>query len=108
MGSLATRMFKLFLDQNLFVKIMGGFVVMSAITFAVGWIGVRKVQTESSGIERLYQRHVQGISDLKEAQVELLRALSGQKNALVSYTPEQRESNLRRRQQTERACNRAW
>jgi hypothetical protein len=51
-------MFKLYLDQNLFVKIMGGFVVMSAITFAVGWIGVRKVQTESSGIERLYQRHV--------------------------------------------------
>src|SRR5260370_12402493 len=96
-------MFKLFLDQSLCVKIMGRLVVMAAITFAVGWIGVRKVQTESSGIERLYQRHVQGSSDLKEAQVELLRALSGQKNALVSYTPEQRESNLRRMEQSERA-----
>ena len=103
MGSVAIRMFKLFHDQNLFVKIMGGFVVMSAITFAVGWIGVSKVQTESSGIERLYQQHVQGISNLKEAQVELLRALSNQKNALVSYTPEQRENNLRQMEQSERA-----
>ena len=95
MGSIATAMFRLFQNQNLFVKIMGGFVVMSIITFAVGSIGVRKVQIESAVIEKLYQRHVQGVSNLKEAQVELLRALSGQKNALVSYTPEQRESNLR-------------
>lgn len=102
MGHIALRMFKLFHDQNLFVKIMGGFVVTSTITFAVGWIGVRKVQTESSGIERLYQQHVQGISNLKEAQVELLRALSDQKNALVSYTPEQRENNLRQMEQSER------
>jgi methyl-accepting chemotaxis protein len=103
MGSIAAAMFKLFQDQNLFVKIMGGFVVMSVITFAVGWMGVSKVQTESSVIEKLYQRHVQGISNLKEAQVELLRALSGQKNALVSYTPEQRESNLRQMAQSEQA-----
>jgi methyl-accepting chemotaxis protein len=82
---------------------MGGFVVMAVITFSVGWIGVSKVQTESSVIERLYQRHVQGISNLKEAQVELLRALSGQKNALVSYTPEQRENNLAQMAQSERA-----
>ena len=103
MGYTATRMFKLFQNQNLFVKIMGGFVIMAVITFAVGWIGVSKVQTESSVIEKLYQRHVQGISNLKEAQVELLRALSGQKNALVSFTPEQRDSNLRQMMQSERA-----
>jgi hypothetical protein len=103
MGGIAVSMFKLFQDQNLFVKIMGGFVVMAVITFAVGWIGVSKVQTESSVIEKLYQRHVQGISNLKEAQVELLRALSGQKNALVSFTPEQRESNLGQMAQSERA-----
>src|ERR1700680_1475474 len=96
-------MFKLFQDQNLFVKIMGGFVVMAVITFAVGWIGVSKVQTESSVIEKLYQRQWKVISHLKEAQVELLRALSGQKNALVSYTPEQRESTLRQMAQSERA-----
>ena len=102
MGTIAAAMFKLFQDQNLFVKIMGGFVVMSVITFAVGSIGVKKVQIESSVIEKLYQRHVQGISNLKEAQIELLRALSGQKNALVSYTPEQRETNLRQMAQSER------
>jgi methyl-accepting chemotaxis protein len=103
MGGIAAAMFKLFQDQNLFVKIMGGFVVMSVITFLVGSIGVKKVQIESLVIEKLYQRHVQGISNLKEAQVELLRVLSGQKNALVSYTPEQRESNLRQMAQSEQA-----
>jgi methyl-accepting chemotaxis protein len=102
MGYTAAGMFKFFQNLNLFMKIMGGFVVMSVITFAVGWIGVSKVQTESSVIEKLYQRHVQGISNLKEAQVELLRALSGQKNALVSFTPEQRDSNLRQMRQSER------
>jgi len=96
-------MLKFFHDQKLVVKMMGGFVITAVITFAVGWIGVSKVQTESSVIEKLYQRHVQGISNLKEAQVELLRALSGQKNALVSYTPEQREINLRQMRQSEEA-----
>src|SRR5580704_1852585 len=103
MGYTAAGMFKFFQNLNLFMKIMGGFVVISVITFAVGWIGVSKVQTESSVIEKLYQRHVQGISNLKEAQVELLRTLSGQKNALVSFTPEQRESNLGQMAQSERA-----
>src|SRR5580704_17355502 len=102
MGYTAAGMFKFFQNLNLFMKIMGGFVVMSVITFAVGWIGVSKVQTERSVIEKLYQRHVQGISNLKEAQVELLRALSGQKNALLSFTPEQRDSNLRQMRQSER------
>jgi methyl-accepting chemotaxis protein len=96
-------MLKFFHDQKLVVKMMGGFVITAVITLAVGWIGVSKVQTESSVIEKLYQRHVQGISNLKEAQVELLRALSGQKNALVSYTPEQREINLRQMHESERA-----
>ena len=96
-------MLKFFHDQKLVVKMMGGFVITAVITLAVGWIGVSKVQTESSVIEKLYQRHVQGIYNLKEAHVQLLRALSGQKNALVSYTPEQREANLRQMHDGERA-----
>src|SRR5436190_87621 len=96
-------MFKFFRDQKLIVKMMGGFVITAMITFAVGWIGVSKVHTESSAIEKLYQRHVQGISNLKDAQVELLRTQSGQKNALVSYTPEQRDINLRQMYESERA-----
>lgn len=96
-------MLKFFHDQKLVVKMMGGFIVTAAITLAVGWIGVSKVQTESSVIEKLYQRHVQGIYNLKEAHVQLLRALSGQKNALVSYTPEQREANLRQMRDSEAA-----
>jgi methyl-accepting chemotaxis protein len=82
---------------------MGGFVVMSLITFAVGWVGVKKIQLESSVIEKLYQQHVQGISNLREAQIELLKVLRGQKNALVSYTPELRDNNLRQMAESEQA-----
>ena len=82
-------------NQKLAVKMMGGFIVTSIITLTVGWMGASSVQRESGSIERIYKRDVQDVSELKQAQIELLRALSAQKNALVSYTPEQREANLK-------------
>ncbi len=88
-------MAKFFQNQKLIVKTMGGFVVTSIITMAVGLWGVSAVQTESGTIERIYTRHVEQVSDLKESQIHLLKALSGQKNALVAYTPEQRSTFLK-------------
>jgi methyl-accepting chemotaxis protein len=96
-------MLKFFHDQKLVVKMMGGFVITAVITLAVGWIGASEVQTDSAVIEKLFQRHVQGISNLKEAHVQLLCALSGQTNALVSFTPEKREASLRQMHDSERA-----
>ena len=88
-------MLNFFQNQKLIVKTMGGFVVTSIITMAVGLWGVSAVQTESGTIERIYTRQVEQVSDLKESQILLLKALSGQKNALVAYTPEQRISFLK-------------
>jgi len=82
---------------------MGGFAVTAAITLLVGILGVAGVSRESSALAVIFQRHVAGINDLKQAEIELLNALSGQKNALVSYTPEQRETNLRSMQQAQAA-----
>ena len=84
-----------FSDQKLIVKMMGGFIITAIITMAVGLWGVSAVQTESGTIERIYTRHVDQVSDLKEAQILLLKAVSGQKNALVAYTPEQRSAFLK-------------
>ena len=84
-----------FQNRKLIVKMMGGFVITSVITMAVGLLGVRAIQTESGAIERIYTRHVEQVSDLKDAQILLLRALSGQKNALVAYTPELRAAFLK-------------
>jgi methyl-accepting chemotaxis protein len=87
-------MLKRFLQLNLAVKMMSGFAATAAITLGVGWLGLRGITLDNAAIETLYKRHVEGVSNLKQAQVELLRALSGQKNALVAYTPEQRDANL--------------
>ena len=84
-----------FHNQTLIVKLMGGFVVTSVITMAVGLLGVRAIQTESGAIERIYTSQVEQVSDLKEAQILLLRAFSNQKNALVAYTHEQRVEFLK-------------
>jgi methyl-accepting chemotaxis protein len=84
-----------FLNQKLIVKMMGGFVITAIITMMVGLWGVNAVQTESGTIERIYTRHVEQVRDLKDAQIYLLKALSGQKNALVAYTPELRVSYLK-------------
>ncbi len=88
-------------NQKLSVKMMIGFLATAVITLAVGGLGVLYVQKESDALALIYQRHVSGINDLKQAQIELLHALSGQKNSLVAYTPEQREENLRAMQQAQ-------
>ena len=67
-------------NQKLSVKMMIGFLTTAVITLAVGGLGVLYVQEESASLALIYQRHVSGINDLKQAQIELLHALSGQKN----------------------------
>src|ERR1017187_2901665 len=83
-----------FRDLKLAAKMMIGFAATAIITLGVGWIGARDVSLDNAAIETLYKKHLEGVSDLKQAQIELLRSLSGQKNALVAYTPEQRDAHL--------------
>lgn len=83
-----------FRDLRLSLKMMTGFATTAVITMGVGLIGVRDVGWQSAAIETLYKRHLEGVSNLRQAEIELLRALSGQKNALVAYTPEQRDAHL--------------
>ena len=96
-------MSRLFGDQSLVVKMMSGFATTAVITLLVGGLGVVSVQQESAALALIYQRHVSGINDLKQAQIELLLALSGQKNALSSYTPGQRDANLETMQRAQSA-----
>ena len=84
-----------FRDLNLAPKMMSGFAATAIITLGVGWFGVRDVSLDNDAIETLYKRRLGGVSDLKQAQIELLRSLSGQKNALVAYTPEQRDAHIK-------------
>ena len=97
------RLNRFWTDWKLSVKMMAGFAATAILTLSVGGLGAVYVQQESSSLALIYQRHVSGINDLKQAQIELLHALSGQKNALVAFTPEQREANLRSMQQAQTA-----
>ncbi len=94
---------RLWTDWKLSAKMMAGFAATAILTLGVGGLGAFYVQQESSSLALIYQRHVSGIENLKQAQIELLHALSGQKNALVAFTPEQRESNLRAMTQAQTA-----
>jgi methyl-accepting chemotaxis protein len=87
-------MLNYFRDLRLSLKMMIGFALTAVITLGVGLMGVHDVALENAAIEALYKRHLEGVSNFKQAQIELLRALSGQKNALVAYTPEQRDAHL--------------
>jgi hypothetical protein len=55
-------------NQKLSVKMMIGFLATAIITLAVGGLGVLYVQKESDALALIYQRHVSGINDLKQAQ----------------------------------------
>ncbi len=94
---------RLFSDQKLIVKLMVGFALTAIITLIVGGLGVVSVQRESTALGLIYERHVSGVRDIKQAQIELLNALSGQKNALLSFTPQERDANLQAMQQAQEA-----
>jgi len=84
-----------FVDRGgLAARMMLGFVIASAITLSVGVVGTWQVQRGGSITAQLYEDHFQSVLELKEAEVQLLLAMGGQKNALVAFTPEQRKANL--------------
>ncbi|MCX6596083.1 MAG: methyl-accepting chemotaxis protein [Acidobacteria bacterium] len=88
-------MIQAFLSKGgLSARMMVGFVLASIITLSVGVVGIWQVQRGGEITKDLYEDQFQGVLQLKQAEVQLLLALGGQKNALGSFTPEQRKTHL--------------
>ncbi len=72
-------------------KILFSFILISAITAFVGLKGLSSMKAMNSMLDTLYQDELEGISFLKEADINLINSSRAERNLLLASTPEERQ-----------------
>ena len=82
-----------FMNMQIGKKLILSFVVVSIITAAVGFVGIRNMGVINEKAEIMYQRELLGISYIKEANIAIIKRGRAEKNFLLSSTQEDRENH---------------
>ncbi|MEA4856005.1 methyl-accepting chemotaxis protein [Solidesulfovibrio sp.] len=77
-------------------KLVLSFILMSIITAAVGYLGLRNMGSINDMNDTMYERELVGLSAVKEANINLLYIDRGMKNLILSRTAEERSQVLER------------
>lgn len=85
---------KWFLNLRVATKLIVAFLIVSAITAVVGFVGVRDMATIDALATQMYAQELLGLSSLKEANIDLLYAARAEKNLILSPTVQQREQYM--------------
>jgi methyl-accepting chemotaxis protein len=64
---------------------------MSAITAAVGLVGIRNMSTMNDMADSMYRKELLGVSYVKEANIDLMYVARAEKNLLLASSEEQRK-----------------
>jgi methyl-accepting chemotaxis protein len=80
-----------FYDMKIGKKLIGAFIVTGIITAIVGFIGIANMGKIADLSEFSYANETQGISYLRQANVDLIHMARAEKNLLLSSTQEERE-----------------
>jgi methyl-accepting chemotaxis protein len=89
-------------------RLLAVFFLMSAITAVVGLTGIENMATMSALSNDMYQREVLGLSQVKEAGLEVSATVRAEKNLLLASTAEQRAEFLKRIEAHERGVQAAF
>lgn len=73
------------------VKLVSAFLLLSAVTGAVGWIGIDSLHTLNDKADRMYDMDLLGLSHIKEANVQLVNQSRSLRNMLLADTQQERE-----------------
>ena len=76
--------------MSLRAKLLVGFSGVALFSLLVGLVGLRNLSTVNGLTQSMYQRHVRGLSYVKEADVNLLYANRSEKNFLLETSEEGR------------------
>ncbi|MFG6447275.1 methyl-accepting chemotaxis protein [Roseateles sp. BYS180W] len=76
-------------------KLVVGFVLVAVFGAALGILGIVNTGKLSDAAYQLYERETMGLSEIKEANIDLLYIGRDLRNALLSSTPEGREKSMR-------------
>jgi methyl-accepting chemotaxis protein len=88
-----------FNDLKIRTKLIGAFVVLSAITGYVGYEGIVKMSEINSLADEMYLKEVLGVSHIKEANVALVNMQRAERGLLLSSTAQEREEFRKRAEQ---------
>jgi methyl-accepting chemotaxis protein len=72
-------------------KLIGGFLVVSLITLAIGILGIINLQKLDSMVNEMYCNHLLGISDVKQANINLVNIGKAVRQTVAARTEEERD-----------------
>jgi cyclic pyranopterin phosphate synthase len=84
-----------FYDLKIGAKIISSFILVSLITALVGYVGLHNMGTINDLLGNLYTKHLVGLSDNKQANLNLIYYDRGLRNYILAKTKEDREERLR-------------
>ncbi|MBA4068772.1 MAG: methyl-accepting chemotaxis protein [Acinetobacter sp.] len=85
---------KWFLDLKISVKLIAAFLILSGITSFVGYLGIFNMSKMNDAAERMYQRELIALSNIKEANINLIYIGRAMRNAILSTNQEDRDRNM--------------
>ncbi len=72
-------------------RLLSAFALLSLITAAVGFVGIRNMAIMSERADFIYKNEVVGVAHLKEVTIDVLRMVRAEKNMILSSTQTERE-----------------
>ena len=85
---------KWFYDLKVATKLVTAFVIVSAITAVVGYMGIARMGTINDMADQMYLKELLGVSYIKEANIDLIYAARAEKNFLLAMSPQERSTYL--------------
>lgn len=76
-------------------KLMASFLILAAITAAVGFIGIRGMSKINDLSDKMYENELLGLSYIKEANINLIYMARAEKNLILASNKTERETFLK-------------
>jgi len=85
----------MFFNFKIGIRLVAGFMLVAAISVAVGLIGIRVSHRMDAAADKLYQNELLGLSYIKEANINLVYIGRARGNVLLATSQEEREAHMR-------------
>jgi methyl-accepting chemotaxis protein len=76
----------MFKNMKIGARLIGGFVLVAAISAVVGAIGISNTSRINDMADRMYEKELQGVSTIKEANIDLIYQSRAIRNYLLAQT----------------------
>ena len=83
----------MFANMKIGVRLIGGFLLVSAISIVVGLIGMSNASKINDMTDAMYDKELIGLSQIKEANIELIMTGRARSNFLLATSQDERQKH---------------